>query len=140
MTSLLGIRVPWTRTVSPVNTTSSCACDSEMSVTTGLVASLANPFPFVRTSCLRFGYRHVRCSSASSLGVGAGVVLGADEGATSGDGECCREGGVGERRLGGEVVGWPLMSTSHVNIVSSSSRRLLSLVAGAGSVLRVRGE
>ena len=126
MTSLSGIRVPLPRTVSPVNTTSSC--DSEMSVTIGLVASLAKPFPFLRSSHLRFGSRLVHCSSSSSLG--ASVVLGADDGAAGGDGERHRGGGVGERRLGGEAV----LSSSNVDVVSSSSRRLLGLVAGADSV------
>ena len=82
------------RTVSPVNATSSCAYDSEMSVTTGLVASFAKPFPFLSSSRLRFGYGLVRCSSVSSLGVGIGVVLGAHDGAACGD---------GERLLGGRV-------------------------------------
>ena len=109
--------------VSPVNNTSSC--DSEMSVTTGLVASLAKSFPFLRSNRLRFGCGLVRCSSSSSLG--AGVVLGADGGAPGGDGERRQGGGVGERR---EAV----LSSSHVDVASSSSRRLLGLGAGAGSV------
>ena len=89
-----GQATPRQRTVSPDNTTSSC--DSEVSVTTVLVACLAKPFPFVRSSRLRFGCRLVHCSSSSSLGVG--VVPGADGGAVGGDGERRREGGVEERR------------------------------------------
>ena len=125
MTSLSGTRAPLPRTVLPVNTTSSC--DSEMSVTNGLVASLAKTFPFLWSSRLHFGCGLVCCSSSSSLGVGAGAVLGADDGAAGGDGERCWGGGVGERR---EAV----LSSSHVDDVSSSSRRLLGLGAGAGNV------
>ena len=117
--------VPLQRTVSLVNTTS--WCDSEMSVTTGLVASLAKPFPLLRSSRLCLGCGLVRCSSSSHLGVGVGVVLGVDDGAAGGDGERCWGGGVGERR---EAV----LSSSHVDDVSSSSRRLLGLGAGAGNV------
>ena len=116
MTSLSGIRVPLPRNVSPVSTTSSC--DLEMSVPTGLVAFLAKPFPFLWSSHLRFGCGLVRCSSSSSLG--AGVVLGADGGAPGGDGERRQGGGVGERR---EAV----LSSSHVDVVSSSSRCVLGL-------------
>ena len=66
--------------------------------------------------------------------LGIGVVLGVDDEVVGGDGECLLEGGVGERCLGGEAAGWPLLSSSHVDVVSSSSRRLLGLVVGAGSV------
>ena len=96
-----------------------------MSITTGWIVSLAKTFPFLRSSRLRFGCGLVLCSSASSLGVGVGVVWVADDGAT---------GRVEERRLGGEAAGWPLQSSSHVDVVSSSSRRLFGLVVGAGSV------
>ena len=58
-----------------------------MSVTTGLIVSLAKPFPFLWSSHLRFVCELVRCSSASSFGVGVGAVLGADDGAAGGDGE-----------------------------------------------------
>ena len=83
------------RTVSPVNATSSCAYDSEMSVTTGLVASFAKTFPFLLSSLLRFGCGLIRWSSISSLGVGVRVALGADDGAVGGDGECRLGGCVG---------------------------------------------
>ena len=60
--------------------------------------------------------------------------MGADDGDSGGDGERHLEGGGRERHLGGEAAGWPLLSSSHVDVVSSSSRRLLGLVVGAGSV------
>ena len=101
MTSLSGIRVPFLRTISLVNATSSCAYDSEMSVTTSLVASFAKPFPFLWSSRLRFGCRLVRCSSVSSLGLGVGVVQGADDRTAGGDREHRLEGGVGESCLRG---------------------------------------
>ena len=68
--------------VSPVNTTS--LCDSEMSITTGLVECLAKSFPFLRSSRLRFSCGLVRSSSSSSLSVG--VVLGTHGGGTGRDG------------------------------------------------------
>ena len=110
MTSLSGVRVPFPCTVLPVKATSSCAYDSEMSITTSLVASFAKPFPFLRSSHLRLGSGLVRCSSVSSLGMGVGAALGVDDGAASWDGVCRFEGGDGERRLGGEDAGWLLLS------------------------------
>ena len=38
------------------------------------------------------------------------------------------------RRLGGEVAWWLLLSSSHVDVVRSSSRRRLGLVIRASSV------
>ena len=86
MTSLSGIKIPFPRTVSPVNATSFMAYDSEMRVTTGQVASLAKPFPFLRSSCLCFGYRLVGWSLVASPGVGVGAAIGADGGTACGDG------------------------------------------------------
>ena len=60
--------------------------------------------------------------------------MGADDGDSGGDGERHLEGGGRERHLGGEAAGWPLLSSSHVEVVISSRRRRLGLVAGAGSV------
>ena len=80
--------------------------------------------PFLRSSCLRFVCELARCSSSS---LGAGAVVGADGGAAGGDGEDRRGGGVGECC---EAV----MYSSHVDVARSSSRRLLGLGAGAGSV------
>ena len=85
--------------MSPVNATSSWEYDSEIRVAPGWVASFAKPFPFLRSSRLRFGCGLVGCSSSSSLGVGVGAAISADDGAACGD---------GERRLEGEAAGWPL--------------------------------
>ena len=74
MTSLSGIKVPLPRIVLLVNATFSWDHDSEIRVTTGLVASFV-------------GY-----SSVSSLRVGVGAATGTDDGAACGD---------EERRLGG---------------------------------------
>ena len=95
-----------------------------MSFTTGLVASFANPFPFLRSSSLCFGCGLPRCSSSSSLGAGAFVVVAG--GAVGGDGERGLGGRVGERR---EAV----LSSYHVDVASSSSWRLLGLGAGASN-------
>ena len=116
LASLSGIRDPLPHVVSPVNTTSSC--DSEMSVTTGLLASFAKPWPFLRSSLCLLGSGLVCCSAASSCGV---FVFG------GGVGERRREGGVGQRR--GEL------SSSHVDVARSSSRRWLGLGGGVGRVL-----
>ena len=42
--------------------------------------------------------------------------------------------GDGERRLGGEAAGWPLLYSYHVKVVISSRWHQLGLVARAGSV------
>ena len=96
-----------------------------MSVMTSLGASFAKPFLFLRSSRLRFGCELARYSSSSSHGVGAFVV-----------GERRRGGGVGERRRGGGVGERheAVLSSSHVDVTSSSSRRLLGFGAVAGSV------
>ena len=95
-----------------------------MSVMTSLGASFAKPFLFLRSSRLRFGCELARYSSSSSHGVGAFVV-----------GERRRGGGVGERHRGGRVGERlaAVLSSSNVDVASSSSRRLLGLGAGAGS-------
>ena len=128
MISLSEIRGPLPRVLSPVNTTSSW--DSEMSVVTGLVASFAKPWPFLRSSRLRLGWGLTRCSSASSYGAFDCV---------GGVGERRREGGAGECRRGGadgERYAGVVHSSSHVDVARSSSRHLLGLGGGAG---RVRG-
>ena len=117
-----------------MNATSSWAYDSEIRVTTGQVASFAKPFPFLRSRRLRFGFGLVGWSSVASLGVGVGVASGTDAGAAGGDGERRLEGRDGERCLGGEATGWPLMSSSHVEVVISSRRSWPGLVVGVGSV------
>ena len=79
-----------------MNATSSWAYDSEIRVTTGLVVFFAKPFLFLRSRSLRFGCGLVGWSSISSLGVGVGAAMGADDGAV---------GGNGERHLEGEAAG-----------------------------------
>ena len=69
--------------------------DSEMSVTTSLVASFAKPFPFLRLSRPRFGCGLACCTSSSSLCAGAGAFVVAAGGATSGDGDTLEEAGLG---------------------------------------------
>ena len=95
-----------------------------MSVTTSLVASFVKLIPFLWLSRLRFGCGLARCSSSSSLGAGACVV--AAGGAAGKDGERRQGGGVGERR---EAV----LSSSHIDVGSSSSLRLLGMGVRAGS-------
>ena len=101
-----------------------------MSVVTGLVVSFAKPWPFLRSNHRCLGRGQTCCSSASSYGVG----------------ERRREGGVGERRregvVGGRLRGGgdgercavAMLSSSHVDVASSSSRHLLGLGGGAGKV------
>ena len=125
MTSLSEIKVSLTCTVSLVNVTSASDHDSEIKVMTGLVASFAKPFLFLQSSRLRFDYGHVGCSSIFALGVGVGAAMGTDDGAACGE---------GERRLGGEAAGWPLLSSSHVEVVIYSRQRQPGLVARAGNV------
>ena len=125
MTSLSGIKIPFPRTVSPVNATSFMAYDSEMRVTTGRATSLAKPFLFLQSSHLRFGCRLVGWSSDASLGVGVGAAMGTNDGAAGGDGEC---------RLEGKTTGRLLVSSSQVEVAISSSRHRPGHVAGAGNM------
>ena len=66
--------------------------------------------------------------------MGVGAAIGRDAGAACGDGERCLEVGDGERRRGSEVAVWPLLSSSHVEVVISSRRRWPGLVSRAGNV------
>ena len=54
--------------------------------------------------------------------MGVGALMGADDGAACGD---------GEHRLEGKAAGWPLLSSSHVEVVISSRQRRPGLVVGA---------
>ena len=81
MTTLSGIKVPFSCTVSPVKPKSSRDHDSKICVMTGPLVSLAKPLPFLQSSRLRFGCGLVGCSSASCLGVGVGATTGLDVGA-----------------------------------------------------------
>ena len=93
-----------------------------MSVTMGLLASFAKPWPFFWSSLRLLSCGLVGCSAAFSCGV---FVFG------GGVGERCRGGGVGERRREGTVGEQRAeLSSSHVDVARSSSRRLLGLGGG----------
>ena len=87
--------------------------------------SLGRPLLFLRSNHRHFDCGLVVCPLASCLRVGVGATTGSDIGAACGG---------GDRHMGGQPAGGLLLSSSCVEVVISSKRRLLGHVAGVGVV------